>query len=225
MSHDLSTYLHDHLAGSTLALELLEHLRTLHSSDFIGAFATELLLDIETDRTSLQQIAVRIGQPSNAVKEAAAWLGEKVARLKLSDAGTISFGTFETLEFLELGIQGKAALWRALEAASTSDIRLQATDFPYLINRAEDQAARVEKQRLELARTVFEEEKKRKGAPRLSLSSRQRRAVWADEGSLFDLDFLPGLPSKRDPSSLRSSGFRCEPVSFTASRREARSPQ
>jgi hypothetical protein len=162
MSHDLSTYLHDHLAGSTLALELLEHLRTLHSADFIGAFATELLLDIETDRTSLQQIAVRIGQPSNAVKEAAAWLGEKVSRLKLGDAGAISFGTFETLEFLELGIQGKAALWRALEAASTSDIRLQATDFAYLINRAEDQAARVEKQRLELARSVFEEPKEKK---------------------------------------------------------------
>ncbi|HEY0701283.1 MAG TPA: hypothetical protein VGD60_00805 [Candidatus Acidoferrales bacterium] len=157
MTQDLSTYLHDHLAGATLALELLEHLHTLHHSDFIGAFATELLLDIETDRTSLQQIAVRVGQPSNAVKEAAAWLGEKVSRLKLSDAGAIGFGTFETLEFLQLGIEGKVALWRALEAASLRDIRLQSTDFAYLINRAEDQVARVEKQRLDLARTVFDE--------------------------------------------------------------------
>lgn len=115
----------------------------------------ELLLDIEMDRTSLQQIAMRFGEASNVVKEAAAWLGEKVSRLKFSDAGVIGFGTFETLEFLQWGIGGKAALWRALEVASGSDDRLKATDFTFLISRAEHQVERVEQQRLELRNTSF----------------------------------------------------------------------
>jgi hypothetical protein len=159
MASLLSTYLHDHLAGATLAIELLQHMRSQHHADFVGAFASELLLDIEMDRTSLEQIAVRFGEPSSVAKEAAAWLGEKVSRLKLSDAGIVGFGTFETFEFLQLGIEGKAALWRALEVVSKGDDRLKATDLAYLISRAEQQADRVEQRRLELADTVFAEPK------------------------------------------------------------------
>jgi len=174
MTSPLSTYLHDHLAGATLAIELLEHMRRQHHADFVGAFASELLLDIEMDRTSLQQIAIRFGEPSNVVKEAAAWLGEKVSRLKLSDAWVVGFGTFETLEFLQLGIEGKAALWRALEVASKSDDRLAATDFAHLLSQAEQQVQRVEQQRLELAAMRLQNRSRKSAIPQ-SAGGRLRR--------------------------------------------------
>jgi hypothetical protein len=54
-----------------------------------------------------------------------------------------------------LGIQGKLALWRALAVAAPADVRLQALDYEQLASRAEEQHAKVEKRRLEVARTAL----------------------------------------------------------------------
>jgi hypothetical protein len=75
--------------------------------------------------------------------------------MKLQLGTDESLGVFETLEVLSLGILGKRALWRALEAVAAADTRLQAIDFNTLINRAEAQYAAVEARRLEAARRVF----------------------------------------------------------------------
>ena len=64
-------------------------------------------------------------------------------------------GILEALEFLELGVQGKLAMWRALSAASAADSRLQGLDYELLAARAESQAARVEQRRLEAARLAL----------------------------------------------------------------------
>jgi len=64
-------------------------------------------------------------------------------------------GTFEALEFLELGIHGKWALWRALATVAVSDTRLRGLDYEQLAARAEAQRASVEERRLEIARTVL----------------------------------------------------------------------
>lgn len=66
-----------------------------------------------------------------------------------------SLGTFEALEFLELGIHGKLALWRALAVVAEYDSRLKNTDFVLLASRAETQHALVEERRLELAHTAL----------------------------------------------------------------------
>ena len=55
-----------------------------------------------------------LGSGSNVFKEAAAWLTEKASSLKLGASSSGDFGTFEALEFLSLGIQGKLSLWAAL---------------------------------------------------------------------------------------------------------------
>jgi len=60
-------------------------------------------------------------------------------------------GTFEALEFLELGIHGKWALWRALAAAAPRDPRLQGMDYECLTGLAEKQHSDVEQRRLEAA--------------------------------------------------------------------------
>lgn len=152
MSDSLSTYLHDHMAGANFAVELLEYLRDHHTGRPVASFAVRILSEIEEDRKSLQQVIESVGGHGSILKEATAWVGEKFSRLKLNQG---AFGTFEALETLSLGVEGKRCLWRALNELSASDARLKAFDFAKLIASAEDQRARVEEQRLQTAREAF----------------------------------------------------------------------
>ena len=54
MSDPLAIYLHDHLAGSNFAIELLEFLRDQHAGQKLGDAAGELLAEVEKDRKTLQ---------------------------------------------------------------------------------------------------------------------------------------------------------------------------
>jgi hypothetical protein len=155
MNDALGTYLHDHLAGAAFAVELLESLREHHGNDPLGIFATELLVEIEADRSLLQQLAKPMETHTAGVKEAAAWLAEKASRLKLRQSGDSSLGTFETLEALALGILGKESLWNALAIAAVGDPRLQGPNYEALARRAYDQYTRVENRRLEAAQALF----------------------------------------------------------------------
>jgi len=155
MSDPLATYLHDHLAGAVHAIDLLEAIRDQYAGEPLGQFAARLLVDIEADRDVLRGLAERTGVGSSGMKEMTAWVGEKVSRLKLRRGASNGLGTFEALEFLELGIHGKRALWRALAVAAPADARLQNMDFEHLAARAETQHAQVEEHRLEVARSVF----------------------------------------------------------------------
>jgi hypothetical protein len=155
MSDPLATYLHDHLAGSVHAIDLLESMRNQHAGEPLGHFAPGLLVEIEADRDVLRELAERLGVGSSGLKELAAWVGEKVSRIKLGSHDAGGFGTFEALELLELGIHGKRALWCALAVVAETDARLQSTDYACLAARAETQEASVEEQRLAVARTAF----------------------------------------------------------------------
>ena len=156
MSHDpLATYVLDHLAGSAAALEQVEALRDRHAGEALGAFASALHAEIAADRRTLETLAERLGAEPSALKEATAWLVEKASRLKLSRQVTGELGTFEALEALALGILGKRSLWRALGHVAAADPRLAGMDFAALVQRAEDQHAEVESQRLALARAAL----------------------------------------------------------------------
>jgi hypothetical protein len=154
MSDSLTTYLQDHLAGALHAIELLKAMRDHHAGEPLGVFATRILVEVESDRDVLARLTERMGGASGGPKEWAAWMTEKVSRLKLKH-GSGNLGTFESLEFLVLGIHGKWALWRALAVAADSDPRLAGTDFGALIARAGEQHARVEERRLSYAKSAL----------------------------------------------------------------------
>jgi hypothetical protein len=155
MSDPLAIYLQDHLAGAVHALDLLEAIRDEHNGEPLGQFAAGLRVEIEADRNVLQELAERVGVRSSMLKEVMAWFGEKVSRIKLNQRDGNGLRTFEALEFLELGIHGKWALWRALAVAAATDIRLRGTDFEHLAARAETQRTQVEERRLEAARAAL----------------------------------------------------------------------
>ena len=151
MANDaLSTYVEDHLAGATAGLELLEALSAQHQGDPTGALARRLLPEVEDDRRTLEGIA-RTLDAGSALKEAGAWIAEKVSRLKLHRDVKGVLGTFEALEAMTLGVLGKRALWRALAVAAASDARLAGFDFGALAASAERQHALLEDERLRAA--------------------------------------------------------------------------
>jgi hypothetical protein len=155
MNDPLATYLHDHLAGANLAIELLRAMRTKHQDEPIGSFLDSLLAEIVEDRDTLKELAKETGNGQSTLKELGAWLSEKASRFKLGDGANGPFEVFEALEFLSLGILGKLSLWSALHVAARSDTRLEGVDFTRLIGRAESQYAAVEKRRISCAETAL----------------------------------------------------------------------
>jgi hypothetical protein len=79
----LATYLNDHLAGSEVALELLEHLQRLVPGAPARQFAAELQAEIAADRQELEALMARLQVAQSRTRKVAAWIGEKFTELKL----------------------------------------------------------------------------------------------------------------------------------------------
>ena len=153
----LATYLNDHLAGSVVALELLDHLEKAHSEDPLRDFFRELRRDISADRAELEALMKTLNIDQSRTRKASAWLTEKITELKLRfddpKAGTLLL--FESLEALSLGIEGKRGLWIALAASSETMPSLRIADYDRLQRRAQEQRDRVEALRVQTALTAL----------------------------------------------------------------------
>jgi hypothetical protein len=150
---NLVTYLNDHLAGSVIALELMEHLERAHEGTPLAAFLAGLRAEVAADRDELERIIERLGARESLPRQAAAWFAEKVARLKLQldTRAPGPMGLFEGLEVISLGIEGKHSLWRALSAVAGDVPALQGVEYERLLERAAEQRRRVEAERLAAA--------------------------------------------------------------------------
>ena len=151
----LGTYLNDHLAGSTIGVELSRRARNQNKHTPLGRFLGELAAEIEEDRDTLKRVMDALDVGQDRVKLALGWAGEKLGRLKPNNRlfGYSPLSRVIELEGLALGIDGKRSLWRALQAVD--DERLSEFDFDALIERAERQRAGVEEHRLAAAGRAF----------------------------------------------------------------------
>lgn len=150
----LSTYLNDHLAGATMALEILDQL-SIEAPD-LKPLLTETKTDIEADREQLIGLMKRLDIPQSRVRRAGAWFAEQVAEAKfqMDDQSGGLLDRLERLEALVLGIEGKLRLWRALEASAGND-QLGGLDYTQLANRAMEQRDRIETLRVQTARSAL----------------------------------------------------------------------
>jgi hypothetical protein len=157
MADHIATYLNDHLAGSVVALELLEHLESAHANTDLEQFFVQLSADIAEDRRELEALMVQLNIGESRTRKASAWLTEKITELKLriDDPEGGPLRLFESLEALSLGIEGKRSLWIALAAASQDSPSLRTLDYQRLIARAQEQRDRVEELRVDAARKAL----------------------------------------------------------------------
>lgn len=156
MDRFLSIYLNDHLAGAALATELARRLRSSNrdSAEFGSALA-QVCAEIKGDRETLVSVMDRLEVSQGRLKPAAAWLGEKLGRLKLNGQlrGYSPLSRLVELEGLCILITGKIELWAALSDSLGG--QWAGFDFEQLGRRAAGQLAAVEELHRRAASLTF----------------------------------------------------------------------
>jgi hypothetical protein len=152
---ELASYLNDHLAGSVSALELIEHWAHVHDGKPLGEFFMDMDAEIRADQDKLRELMRSLRLEESNLRQAGAWVAEKVGRARLMIAGDEpdSLGLVLTLEGLIMGIGGKKLLWRALAAAKL--LQLNGYEFEELQRRAQEQIERIEAERMRAVHKVF----------------------------------------------------------------------
>ena len=157
--HDLlGIYLNDHLAGATAGAGLARRMAASadpgsESARVLSALAAE----ITQDRLALIKIMGTLGIPVRGYKVLAGWVGEKAERVKPNGhvLTRSPLSRLEETEMLRLGVEGKAAAWRALRSLAARDSRLDADQLDDLLARATRQSGTLEILRVSIAERVL----------------------------------------------------------------------
>ena len=150
----LATYLNDHLAGANFAMEVLDHLAS--ENPHLKPSLDALKKDIEEDREQLRILMGHLNIAASRVRKAGSWIAEGVAEVKLDvdDDPQGPLRRLERLEALAIGIDGKVALWQALQATPPNEA-LAGLNYELLTQRGQEQRSRVEVLRLQAARAAL----------------------------------------------------------------------
>lgn len=156
----LGIYLNDHFAGAAGGLALARRLAHNHRDTPAGAPLGQVAQQTAEDRDTLRELMSALGVAVSRHKLAAAWLAEKVGRLKLNGRllRRSPLSSVLELEAMLIGVEGKAAGWRALRPVASFDGRLDLAQLDRLLERARWQRETLEQARMQAAREVFVEE-------------------------------------------------------------------
>jgi hypothetical protein len=115
--------------------------------------------EIEADQKTLRELMLTLGPKESSIRPAGAWVAEKFSRARLTIAGDEigGLGLVLALETIVMGITGKRLLWRALAAADLP--RTGNFDFVKMEQRADEQIARVEVERIRAAREALSDDR------------------------------------------------------------------
>ena len=153
----LEIYLADHLAASTAGLALVRRTAASNAGTALGDVLRRLVTEVEDDRRTLQRIVAELGFRESKPKDAVAWVGEKLGRLKLNGQlrGYSPLSRVLELEALSVGVAGKRALWQSLQSVPGLSERLSGFDLDHLAERARRQRDEIEEQRINAASETF----------------------------------------------------------------------
>jgi hypothetical protein len=153
----LGIYLRDHLAGSRAGMELARRAEQENRGNPVGDYLATFWVELEQDRAVVERVMRELGVPHPSFKDRAAWIMERVGRLKLNGrlASYSPLSRVMELEGLCIGTQGRLCLLRALERLARMERRLAGIDFAALIARAEAQLKTLDRLRLLAADTAF----------------------------------------------------------------------
>jgi hypothetical protein len=153
----LGIYLNDHLAGAVGGAELARRALRNNRDGKLAADLERLVGEIEEDQATLENLMDRLGVARNPVKTSAAWLLEKVGRLKINGSAMAysPLSRVEELEALVAGVEVKRAMWVALKRVRDQGVDL-GVDLDGLVTRAQRQKRLLERRRLEAVAVAFE---------------------------------------------------------------------
>jgi hypothetical protein len=146
----LGTYLQDHYAGSSAGIELFRRAAQQQSDPVARTELTTMVEEVENDRRALERFLAAVGKKPDPVKNAGAWVAEKLSRLKpngeLLHRSPLS--DVIELEGLRLGVEGKAAGWRVLRRLAEDEYLFDQSELDRLLSSATSQIDRLEKLRM-----------------------------------------------------------------------------
>lgn len=147
----LAIYLQDHLAGSTVGVELVKRAAGANEGSSYGGELASLAVEIEADREALKRLMDELDVGPDRLKVTGGWIGEKLGRLKLNGSllGYSPLSRLIEIEGLFLGVTGKLALWENLRLSHGE--RIGSVDVAELAERARSQQTRLEELRREAA--------------------------------------------------------------------------
>lgn len=161
----LGHYLNDHLAGAMAGCDLAEQIEEAAAGTPLGEAMSHIVADIKADRVTLETLMEQLGVDRSRLKRTGGWVAEKVTRVRFSDTvtGSEALSRLTQLEMLCIGVQGKRALWRALQAVAGAENGALGAgsqpsgilDLDGLVQRAQDQIDRLEGHRLTAATDAF----------------------------------------------------------------------
>lgn len=152
---NLSSYLADHLAGSTGGFELAQKLAEQNPGN---SFFETLAQDIKKDQETLERLMDKIGASESSIKNVGAMAAQKIGTGISGSTGsgdTEKLGFLRESEMLTMGITGKLALWHVLDELAPADERLSGFNYGRLIERARNQLQGLHEQHRLLARKAF----------------------------------------------------------------------
>lgn len=156
----LGIYLNDHLAGSVAGIELAVRTEAENRSNPVGRYLAAFLPELKHDQSILEGVMEALELKQDTLKTRAAWLSEKLARLKLN--GTLvrysPLSRLVELEGLCVATEGRLSLWRTLARLQPKDPRLAAFDFEPLVFRGEAQLQALQHLRLQAVDVAFSDE-------------------------------------------------------------------
>ncbi|MEV6580958.1 hypothetical protein AB0M92_22630 [Streptomyces sp. NPDC051582] len=153
----LTVYLNDHLAGAGSGVSLIRRMARTQRDTPAGPLLAELAEEITEDRESLRETMTALDVPARWPRVALGRLAEKAARLKLNGrlVSRSPLSDVLELEAMRLGVEGKASLWRSLGTLAETAGPLDPAAVGRLLDRAERQAAVLERLRVNAVGRTF----------------------------------------------------------------------
>lgn len=140
--HLLAVYLDDHLAGSVAGADRMRRAAERLSGTPVGPDLARVAGEVAAEKDELREIIAALGLERPPLKQAAAWLGEKAARLKPD--GRLRRGTAMTAliecEMLRSAVTGKKGLWQTL-ADLAPELGVDGRRMVELVEQSEQQVA------------------------------------------------------------------------------------
>jgi len=153
----LTIYLNDHLAGAALAISVMKRCARSNEGTPLAATLRGIVAEVEGERRVILGVLHDLGGRLNPVKQAGAWVAEKLGRGKLNGS-LVSYSDLSRLEEVEgllLGVRGRLALLQALQLVAEETGTLGDVDFEGFKQQAALQLEQLETHRREAARRAF----------------------------------------------------------------------
>jgi hypothetical protein len=153
----LGTYMQDHYAGSSAGIELFRRAADQQTDPVVRTVLTAMGEKVEHERTVLTKYMAFVDAKPDPVKNAGAWVAEKLGRFKPNGelVRRSPLSDVLELEMLRIAVEGKGAGWRVLRALADDEPLFDVAELDTLIADAEQQIKELEELRMETARRVF----------------------------------------------------------------------